>query len=183
MIIQNFILSLVVQILASLLAEPLSRLLRLPFVAILIVVGYFGSEMVVSFGYDTGIRASNFPLLVFYVFLPIIIFESAYKIDQKLLLKSLYPIIILSLPIMMIAVVLWGGSRGAVTAALALSLPTEVEGWWTIQSMAFGVIIFTQFVQAPTIPLILKKFNKSKKQLIMSNKKFSYNFIYFFCLT
>ena len=64
MIIQNFILSLVVLILASLLAEPLSRLLRLPFVAILIVVGYFGSEIVVNFGYDTGIRASNFPLLV-----------------------------------------------------------------------------------------------------------------------
>ena len=58
----------------------------------------------------------------------------------------------------------WGGARGAVTAALALSLPTEVEGWWTIQSMAFGVIIFTLFVQAPTIPLILKKITKSKKQ-------------------
>ncbi len=415
MIIQNFILSLVVLILASLLAEPLSRLLRLPFVAILIVVGYFGSEIVVNFGYDTGIRASNFPLLVFYVFLPIIIFESAYKIDQKQLLKSLYPILVLSMPIMMLAVILialllylgighptgfpiysalvagsllaatdpmavvsnlkrmntpnrtiillegeslfndaigvvlfttfvsiavsyqgpgfgnfsiswldktqyfliqffggicfgifcgligtffsyiiktrilenvlliaiayaafliaedflmvsgmmavlsaglimnkahqkyvspqdkeyinywwevisyfsnsmlflllgvtvtanmfadrwlamviaigsviiirllsvyvllpsisafsknkasnneklilfWGGSRGAVTAALALSLPTEIEGWWTIQSMAFGVIIFTLFIQAPTIPLILKKLYKPNQQ-------------------
>ena len=106
MIIQNSILSLVILILASLLAEPLSRLLRLPFVAILIIVGYCGSELVVNFGYDTGIKASNFPLLVFYVFLPIIIFESAYKIDQKLLLKSLFPILILSLPIMIIATIL-----------------------------------------------------------------------------
>lgn len=106
MIIQNFIFSLVVLILASLLAEPLSRLLKLPFVAILIVVGYLGSELVVSLGYDTGIRATNFPLLVFYVFLPIIIFESAYKIDQKLLLESLFPILILSMPIMIIAVIL-----------------------------------------------------------------------------
>jgi CPA1 family monovalent cation:H+ antiporter len=421
MIIQNFILSLVVLILASLLAEPLSRLLRLPFVAILIVVGYFGSELVVNLGHDTGIRASNFPLLVFYVFLPIIIFESAYKINQKLLLKSLVPILILSVPIMLISTVLialllylgighptgfpiysalvagsllaatdpmavvsslkrlntpkriivllegeslfndaigvvlfttflsiavsyqgpgfgdfeiswldktkyfliqffgglsfgafcgligtffsyiiktrtlenilliaiaygafliaedflmvsgmmavlsaglimnkahqkyvskqdkeyisywwevlsffsnsmlflllgitvtenmftdrwlamliaigsvliirltsvyillptfsvfsktktsyseklilsWGGSRGAVTAALALSLPTEVEGWWTIQSMAFGVIIFTLFVQAPTIPLILKKIQNSNSHLNKETK-------------
>jgi CPA1 family monovalent cation:H+ antiporter len=50
----------------------------------------------------------------------------------------------------------WGGARGAVTAALALSLPVEIEGWWTVQSMAFGVILFTLFIQAPTIPWILK---------------------------
>ena len=57
----------------------------------------------------------------------------------------------------------WGGARGAVTAALALSLPTEIEGWWTIQSMAFGVILFTLFIQAPTIPWILKpKTTKTK---------------------
>ena len=90
-------------IFVSLLAEPIARWLRLPFVAILIVVGFIGSELVVSFGYDTGIRASNFPLLVFYVFLPIIIFESAYSIDQKQLLKSLLPILILALPIMILA--------------------------------------------------------------------------------
>jgi CPA1 family monovalent cation:H+ antiporter len=54
----------------------------------------------------------------------------------------------------------WGGTRGAVTAALALSLPTEIEGWWTIQSMAFGVILFTLFVQAPTIPWLLKPSRK-----------------------
>jgi CPA1 family monovalent cation:H+ antiporter len=50
----------------------------------------------------------------------------------------------------------WGGARGAVTAALALSLPTQIEGWLTVQSMAFGVILFTLFIQAPTIPWILK---------------------------
>jgi len=103
MIIKNFILSLVIMIFVSLLAEPIARWLRLPFVAILILVGFIGSELVVSFGYDTGIRASNFPLLVFYVFLPIIIFESAYSIDQKQLLKSLLPILILALPIMILA--------------------------------------------------------------------------------
>jgi monovalent cation:H+ antiporter, CPA1 family len=51
----------------------------------------------------------------------------------------------------------WGGPRGAVTLALALSLPTELEYWWTIQSVAFGVVVFTLFVQAPTLGLLLKR--------------------------
>lgn len=51
----------------------------------------------------------------------------------------------------------WGGLRGAVTLALALSLPVELEYWWTIQSMAFGVVLFTLFVQAPTTPALLRR--------------------------
>jgi CPA1 family monovalent cation:H+ antiporter len=59
------------------------------------------------------------------------------------------------------AVLFWGGQRGAVTLALALSLPTELDYWWTIQSIAFGVVVFTLFVQAPTIGLLLKRVRKS----------------------
>ena len=54
-------------------------------------------------------------------------------------------------------VLVWGGLRGAVTLALALALPTELEYWWTIQSMAFGVVLFTLFVQAPTTPWLLRR--------------------------
>jgi len=32
---------------------------------------------------------------------------------------------------------------------LALSLPIELEGWWTVQSIAYGVVLFSLFVQAP----------------------------------
>jgi CPA1 family monovalent cation:H+ antiporter len=177
MIIKNFILSLVIMIFVSLLAEPIARWLRLPFVAILIVVGFIGSELVVSFGYDTGIRASNFPLLVFYVFLPIIIFESAYSIDQKQLLKSLLPILILALPIMILATLmiafllyffighptgfpiytaLVAGSLLAATDPMAvirhlkaLKTPNEtivlLEGE-SLFNDAIGVVLFTSFV-------------------------------------
>jgi CPA1 family monovalent cation:H+ antiporter len=55
------------------------------------------------------------------------------------------------------AVMVWGGLRGAVTLALALSLPTSLDYWWTIQSIAFGVVMFSLFVQAPTINLLAKK--------------------------
>jgi CPA1 family monovalent cation:H+ antiporter len=177
MIIKNFILSLVIMIFVSLLAEPIARWLRLPFVAILIVVGFIGSELVVKFGYDTGIRASNFPLLVFYVFLPIIIFESAYSIDQKQLLKSLLPILILALPIMILATLmiafllyffighptgfpiytaLVAGSLLAATDPMAvirhlkaLNTPNEtivlLEGE-SLFNDAIGVVLFTSFV-------------------------------------
>lgn len=54
-------------------------------------------------------------------------------------------------------VIVWGGLRGAVTLALALALPVELDYWFTIQSMAFGVVLFTLMVQAPTMPLLLRR--------------------------
>jgi CPA1 family monovalent cation:H+ antiporter len=54
-------------------------------------------------------------------------------------------------------IMIWGGLRGAVTIALVLSLPTELPYWWTIQSIGFGVVLFTLVVQATTNPLLMKK--------------------------
>ena len=54
-------------------------------------------------------------------------------------------------------IMIWGGLRGAVTIALVLSLPTELPYWWTIQSIGFGVVLFTLIVQATTNPLLVKK--------------------------
>lgn len=54
-------------------------------------------------------------------------------------------------------VMVWGGLRGAVTIALVLSLPTELPYWWTIQSIGFGVVLFTLIVQATTNPLLMRK--------------------------
>jgi len=50
----------------------------------------------------------------------------------------------------------WGGTRGAVTLALALSLPLELPYWWTIQSIAYGVVLWTLLVQAGSMPLVLR---------------------------
>ncbi|TDF34760.1 sodium:proton antiporter [Alteromonadaceae bacterium M269] len=54
-------------------------------------------------------------------------------------------------------VMIWGGLRGAVTIALVLSLPTEIPYWWTIQSIGFGVVIFTLVLQATTTTSLMKK--------------------------
>jgi CPA1 family monovalent cation:H+ antiporter len=54
------------------------------------------------------------------------------------------------------AVMYWGGVRGAVALALALSLPLELGYWYSVQSIAYGVVLFTLFVQAPTMPILLR---------------------------
>ena len=43
------------------------------------------------------------------------------------------------------------------TLALALSLPTSLDYWWTIQSIAFGVVLFTLLLQATTMASAIKK--------------------------
>ncbi len=54
-------------------------------------------------------------------------------------------------------VMVWGGLRGVITLALVLSLPVELDYWWTIQSIGFGVVLFTLVVQATTNPLLIRK--------------------------
>ena len=51
----------------------------------------------------------------------------------------------------------WGGLRGAIAIALVLSLPTSLPYWWTIQSMVFGVVIFSLLVQGPSNKYLVGK--------------------------
>jgi len=56
-------------------------------------------------------------------------------------------------------VLAWGGVRGTVTLALALSLPLILDYWYTIQSIAYGVVLFTLFFQATTMNYLINKLN------------------------
>lgn len=75
-------------LMAALLLEPLARRLRLPLSAALVVGGFAGSELMVSLGIDTGLRWHQFHELVFFVFLPALIFHSAFSMDARVLLFS-----------------------------------------------------------------------------------------------
>jgi len=46
---------------------------------------------------------------------------------------------------------MWGGIRGAVAIALALSLSVEIPHWYTIQSAVYGVALFSLVVQTPLL--------------------------------
>ena len=61
------------------------------------------------------------------------------------------------IPVKMQTAISWGGVRGAVTLALALSLPRELDAWYTVQSIAYVVVVFTLFVQAPAMSWLLKR--------------------------
>ena len=57
-------------------------------------------------------------------------------------------------------VLFWGGLRGAITLALALSLPEEgifVAERGRLQAMAFGVVLFTLLVQGFSMDWLMKR--------------------------
>ena len=60
--------------------------------------------------------------------------------------------------------VLIGGGCGVVTLCLALALPLTLESWYTVQSAAYGVVIFCLFVQTPVISWLSRHgcFNTAK---------------------
>lgn len=58
----------------------------------------------------------------------------------------------------------WGGVRGTITLALALSLPLRLGYWYTVQSIAYGVVLFTLFVQAASMRLWIKRLKLGNQQ-------------------
>jgi monovalent cation:H+ antiporter, CPA1 family len=58
----------------------------------------------------------------------------------------------------------WGGLRGAVSIALALSVPESFEGRELVIATVFGTVLFTLLVQGLTIQPVLQKLNLLQKQ-------------------
>lgn len=54
------------------------------------------------------------------------------------------------------SVMWWGGMRGGTTIALAISLPEDLTGWWTIQAIAYGAVLFSASVQAASLPRVVR---------------------------
>ncbi|MEE8391898.1 MAG: Na+/H+ antiporter [Anaerolineae bacterium] len=60
-------------------------------------------------------------------------------------------------------VLFWGGLRGAISLALALSLPLALPQRETLQSMTFGVVLFSLLAQGTTIQLLLKRLGLTER--------------------
>ena len=58
-------------------------------------------------------------------------------------------------------ILFWGGLRGALALALALSLPYEMPNHDAIVTVTFAVVAFSVFVQGLTMPLLLRKLRPS----------------------
>jgi Na+:H+ antiporter len=62
------------------------------------------------------------------------------------------------LPLQWQYLLIWGGLRGAIAIVLVLSLPVDLPYWWTIQSMVFGVVLFTLLIQGTTMGPLIKRY-------------------------
>ena len=103
MAISTSLMLLALMLLVSLLLKPLAEKYSIPFAGLLVLTGFIGSEVVINFGIDTGIRHDSFHDLIIFVFLPLLIFEAAFKMDMHQLLKNSVVILFFALPVMLLS--------------------------------------------------------------------------------
>lgn len=65
-----------------------------------------------------------------------------------------------SIPFGWLHVVFWSGLRGAVSTALALSLPVDFPDRAALQGITFGVVLFTLLVQATTADVVVGRWGR-----------------------
>jgi CPA1 family monovalent cation:H+ antiporter len=124
------VLFLVVMALTGLL---ISRLFRLDLTLGALLSGILFGLIVMVSEFDTGIRAYNFMPLVFYVVLPILIFQAAWHIQQQILVHVLIPALILAIPGVLISCI--------VTAALVYIGIDHPAGFPWLAALLTGAIL------------------------------------------
>ncbi len=86
--------------------QPLTHRLSISYPSLLMVLGFVGSELVISQGYDTGLRWDSFSNIVNYFILPLMVYDIAFRLSAEDFLKRLTPIIVLSVPFYIISVLI-----------------------------------------------------------------------------
>ena len=76
-----------------------------------------------------------------------------------------------SIPVDWLHVVFWSGLRGAVSTALALSLPTDFPDRVQLQAITFGVVLFTLVVQATTADAVVARWGRKPPKTSKSKPK------------
>ena len=61
------------------------------------------------------------------------------------------------IPMTWLHVLFWAGLRGAVSVALALSLPADLPNRSLLQEITFGVVLFTLLVQGTTASWVVAR--------------------------
>jgi CPA1 family monovalent cation:H+ antiporter len=103
--VSTVLMLLALMLLLALLLKPFAAKFHLPFAALLVVTGFVGSEVIVAFGGDTGVRYNSFHDLILLVFLPVLIFEAAFKINLEQLMKNGVVILFFAIPVMLLSTV------------------------------------------------------------------------------
>jgi CPA1 family monovalent cation:H+ antiporter len=95
-------------VLAATLIEPWVKKTRLPFTAVLVIFGFVGSEIWTGFGFDTGLRWDSFRDIILHLLVPILVFESAYHMPTKLIIRNWLPVFTLAVPALLISASICG---------------------------------------------------------------------------
>jgi CPA1 family monovalent cation:H+ antiporter len=61
------------------------------------------------------------------------------------------------IPMAWLHVLFWAGLRGAVSVALALSLPPDLPNRGLLQGITFGIVLFTLLVQGTTVNAVVRR--------------------------
>lgn len=101
------ILLLAIALLAALI-EPWVKRTRIPFTAVLVILGFVGSEVWTGLGFDTGLRWDSFRDITLHLLVPILVFESAYHMPTRLLFKNGLPVFVLAVPALLISALISG---------------------------------------------------------------------------
>lgn len=123
-------------LLAAVLAKPLARTPWLSLPVALVVLGFLSSEIWVGLGMDTGLRWQTLRDLVFYLLLPILIFEAAINIDTAWLKKEALLIGALSVPLLLVAAWLAAG-------IIQLLMGSSLEGSWALALLIGSMVCAT----------------------------------------
>ena len=134
--IEHSITTLVVLLLLAVLSNPLAKLFRLPYTSMLVLTGFVVSEIIVFAGYDTGLRAENYQALIFYVFIPLLVFESAFNINKQRLRENILPILFLAIAGMFLSCMLSA-------AVLFYGIDHEVGFPWIAALIAGAILAST----------------------------------------
>jgi Na+:H+ antiporter len=69
------------------------------------------------------------------------------------------------LPMGWLHILFWGGLRGAVAIALALSLPVDFPQRELLQEITFGIVLFTLLVQGTTVEWLIGRVGAGSEAL------------------
>lgn len=120
-------------LLAAVLTRPLARQRWVSLPVALLVLGFVSSEIWVGLGQDTGLRWEVLRDLIFYLLLPILIFEASINIDIDWLRREAVLIGAMAVPLLLVATWI---SAGIVHHLMGVSL----EGSWAL-ALLIGAMI------------------------------------------
>ena len=121
---------------AAILSKPLARQPWVSLPVALVLLGFVSSEIWVAFGMDTGLRWQILRDLVFYLLLPILIFEAAINVDTQKSRREAPLIGLMSIPLLLVAAGL------AATIVLFLMGPA-LGGSWALALLIGSMICAT----------------------------------------